>query len=131
MALATTRRAVALTYPNRDSVHGFLTRITPFWFHVLFKKYVEGVKNAGKPGFDPYPVYYEKVVSRRGVHLWCGERGAVIEEEYGSRYYFDHFNRLKRPLNIFMHTIHYLSLGRLACNHNNLAYVIRKPACVG
>ena len=116
-----------LRIPNRDSVHGFLTRITPFWFHVLFKKYVEGVENAGKPGFDPYPVYYDKVVSRKGIHLWCRDHGAVIEEEYGSRFYFDNLKRLAFPIRTLMRTIRFLSLGRLACDHNNLAYVIRKP----
>ena len=116
-----------LRIPNRDSVHGFLTRITPFWFHVLFKKYVEGVKHAGKPGFDPYPVYYDEVVSRKGIHRWCRDHGAVIEEEYGSRYYFDHLSRLTLPIKILMRAIHHLSFGRLACDHNNLTYVIRKP----
>ncbi|MGH8167190.1 MAG: class I SAM-dependent methyltransferase [Woeseiaceae bacterium] len=48
-----------LTFPDRDGVYGFFTRITPFWFHVLYKKYVEGIKNAGKPGFVPYETFHD------------------------------------------------------------------------
>jgi len=25
--------------PDRNSVHGFITRVTPFWFHIFYKKY--------------------------------------------------------------------------------------------
>jgi SAM-dependent methyltransferase len=43
-----------LRIPDGDSVYGFVTRMTPFWFHVLIKKYVQKLPNAGKPGYDPF-----------------------------------------------------------------------------
>ena len=53
-----------LSIPDRNSVFGFVTRVTPFSFHVFYRKYIQGDKNAGKPGFEPYPTFYDKIVSR-------------------------------------------------------------------
>ena len=46
-----------LRFPARNSAYGFITRITPFWFHVFYKKHILGYQNAGKPGWDPFPTY--------------------------------------------------------------------------
>ena len=67
-----------LRLPDRASVYGFMTRITPFWFHVLFKKHVEGVKDAGKPGCVPFPTFYDGIVSRRGIRDWCRKTWARV-----------------------------------------------------
>ena len=44
-----------LKFPDRDSVFGFITRFTPHWFHVFYYRWLRGFKDAGKPGFWPYP----------------------------------------------------------------------------
>ncbi len=75
---------LVLRIPNRDSVFGFVTRLLPFWCHVLFKKYVEGNPNAGKPGHDPYPTYYDRIVSRKGINAYCRKHGLKIEVEFAS-----------------------------------------------
>ena len=49
---------IVLTFPNRDSVFGFFTPVTPFWFHVVFKRYVKGKEHAGKPGHPPYQTFH-------------------------------------------------------------------------
>jgi ubiquinone/menaquinone biosynthesis C-methylase UbiE len=54
-----------LQIPDRDSVFGLITRTTPFFLHVLYKQYIQGNRNAGLPGCEPYPTYYHKVVSRK------------------------------------------------------------------
>ena len=72
-----------LRIPDGDSVYGFVTRMTPFWFHVLYKKYVQKMPNAGKPGYDPFPVFYDDVVSRRGIHRYCAERGCKVHDRSG------------------------------------------------
>ena len=43
--------------------------------------------NAGKPGYDPFPVFYDDVVSRRGIHRYCAERGCKVHDEAGSASY--------------------------------------------
>ena len=72
-----------LRFPDRNSAYGFLTRFTPFWVHVFYKKVIGKNPNAGKPGHDPYPVFYDPVVSRKGINLFSQENGMVIQEEWG------------------------------------------------
>ncbi len=70
-----------LKFPDRDTVFGFITRHSPFWFHVLYVKYIQGMKDAGKPGYAPYPTYYDDVVSRKGFLQYCEGRGYKVLAE--------------------------------------------------
>lgn len=116
-----------LLIPDRDSARGFITRITPFWIHVFYSKYIEGNKYAGQEGYAPYPTVYDKVVSRIGIHQFCKAHGLDIKGEYSighgrSRTAFYRF------LNWGFHTVGYIaSLGRLSAKHCSLMYVIEKP----
>ena len=117
-----------LIFPNRDSATGFVARIAPFWVHVFFKKYIERNRNinAGKPGYDPYPVFFDKVVSRNGIYEYCDRNGLFVKEEY----------RLdSRPIRsqivwffaqIMMWCLHLFSFMRLSFNYRNLVYIIEK-----
>jgi SAM-dependent methyltransferase len=116
-----------LRMPDGRSVSGYMTRILPFRAHVWFKRYVERMPNAGHAGFAPYPTVFDPIVSRRGIRRWCAEREAVLLGEYGARYYFDHLGIFTRPIRTFLRAVHLLSFGTLACDHNNLTYVIGKP----
>jgi SAM-dependent methyltransferase len=113
-----------LRLPDRGSVYGFMTRMTPFWFHVWFKRHIEKMPHAGEPGFSPYPTVYDKIVSRQGIRQWCSDRRAVVRGEYGARYYFDHLGVFTRPLRVFLRCVAWFSLGALSADHNNLTYVI-------
>ena len=55
-----------LRIPDPESVYGFLSKATPFWLHVFYKRYIGGHKMAGKPGYDPFPTVYNPIVSPRG-----------------------------------------------------------------
>jgi SAM-dependent methyltransferase len=115
-----------LRIPDRDSVYGFLTRITPFWSHVALKRYVYRFPNAGKPGFDPYPTYYDWVVSRRGMRTYCEQHGHIIKDEAGAGYYLPPRFPLRTVGYTVVRTLSALSLGRLEWRHNNLTFVIQK-----
>jgi SAM-dependent methyltransferase len=117
---------LVLRIPDRDSVWGLATRLTPFWFHILYKRYGEGKADAGKPGCEPFPVVYDRVVSRRGIRRWYEEHGMTLEAEYLSNCHLANLGRLAGPVKAAMHLLRWLSLGRLAADHNNLAFVIRK-----
>jgi SAM-dependent methyltransferase len=112
--------------PDRDSVYGVLTRITPFWSHVMLKRYVYGNKNAGKPGFDPYPVFYDLVVSRKGMHEYCRKHGHTLKDEAG----FGNYLPRRWPLNtlsrLLVRSFSLLSFGRFDWRYNNLTLVIQK-----
>lgn len=115
--------------PNRDSVWGFMTRVTPFWFHVKFKRYVLRDQKAGTPGYGPFRTYYDKVVSQRGIHDFCRERRLRIKAVYSvghGRKIWKPSVRAARSIAVFI--IHFASLGSLSRKHANLMFVIEKPA---
>lgn len=118
---------ILLRFPDRDSAFGFVTRMTPHWVHVLYKRWMMGDKNAGKPSHEPYRTYYDSVVSRKGFHQYCDSKGLVIVHERGfpvseagSGIAFKFAILATRALNI-------LSLGKLPWRHMWLTYVVIKP----
>ena len=116
-----------LRIPDGDSVYGFVTRTTPFWFHVLYKKYVQKMPNAGKPGYDPFPVFYDDVVSRRGIHRYCAERGCKVHDEAGMASYLPKGRAMAALGWTFVRLVSLLSLNKLNWRYNNLTFVIEKP----
>jgi 2-polyprenyl-3-methyl-5-hydroxy-6-metoxy-1,4-benzoquinol methylase len=115
-----------LKIPDRNTVFGFLTKITPFWFHVAYYKYILGRKKAGKPGFGPYPTYYDLVVSRNGIRDFCKSHGIAIIEEYGLCTYRLENGIRSQVVRFVAVIVNALSMGRLPWKHNNLTYVLKK-----
>ena len=115
---------IVLRIPNRDSAKGFLTRVTPFWFNVLYKKYYEGVKDAGKPGHDPFPTPFDEVVSSSGIQAYCHRHGLKIMGEYnGGREYQKHRMRWIFSWMLFW-PISILSGGSITAKYAVMIYII-------
>jgi SAM-dependent methyltransferase len=114
-----------LRVPDRDSVYGFLTRVTPHWFHVFYKKYIDRYEHAGKPGFGPYPTYHERVISRRGIREFSATHGCEVLHELEVCQYLrgGKSRTLKKLVAV---AVSALSLGRLAWRHDNLCLIVRK-----
>ena len=112
---------VILKFPDRDSVYGFLTRITPFWFHVVYKRYLMGKHNAGKPGFGPYPTFHDKVIGRKRFLEFVRDNDLNILEEYG-------FGTLPALQSLFTKLVTLVSFGSLSSKHMNLMYILEKRA---
>lgn len=112
--------------PDRDTAFGFVTKITPFWFHVAYHKYILRRWNAGRPGFGPYPTYYDRVVSRGGLATFCSAHQLRINDEYGSCDYCIEKTAGTRLALIAAVLVSLLSMGRLPWRHNNLTYVLTK-----
>jgi SAM-dependent methyltransferase len=115
---------IILKFPDRDSVYGFVTRMTPYWVHLLYKRHVVGNPNAGKPGFGPYPTVHEPIIARRAFREFIRGNDLVIREECG-------FGTLGGLQNLFIRTASWLSLGRLTANYYNLLYVLATPPRAG
>lgn len=115
-----------LRIPDRNSVHGFVTRFTPFWFHVFYRKYISGYRNAGKPGYCPYPVFYDPVVSRLGIHQYSKKNRFLIKEEYGSGFYLNGQGIISTLTLLFVKSFSLLSIGKLAWEHDSLIYILEK-----
>lgn len=113
-----------LRIPDRDSVFGFLTRVTPFWFHVFFLKYIRGYQNAGKPGYPPFPTVYNKVVSRNGIYKFCEKHGLGIKAEYCRGITTKQIRWIL--IRGLMRIVNIASLGRYATGYIGLGFVIEK-----
>lgn len=115
-----------LRIPDRDSVYGFITRVTPFWFHIFYKKYIEQIPNAGKAGFGPFPTFHDKIISRKGIWEFCQKHGLIIRAECGAGFHLERMGRFSLLIKILVKMFHIISLGRLAADYNSLSYVIEK-----
>ncbi|HEY2036015.1 MAG TPA: methyltransferase domain-containing protein [Steroidobacteraceae bacterium] len=109
-----------LKVPDRDSAYGFLTRFTPFWAHVMIYRYMLGYSQAGTPGHAPYPTYYDKVVSERGLREFCLGHGMRAPELYRLCSYEN-----QRSVRTAAFLTSLLSGGRLPWRHNNLLLIAR------
>jgi ubiquinone/menaquinone biosynthesis C-methylase UbiE len=115
-----------LRIPDRSSVFGFITRSTPNWFHTFYYKYIRGWQNAGKPGFAPYPTFYDFVVSRTGIHEYCRKNHFIIKEEYGQQYHLTGHGIIPFCIRLFVRIFGFLSFGMLAWEHTGLSYILQK-----
>jgi SAM-dependent methyltransferase len=114
-----------LRVPDRDSVYGFLSRMTPHWLHVAVYRYILGKAQAGKPGFAPYPTVYDPLVSYAGVAEYCDRNNLRLREAVG---HFRFRSGIRSQLIGFVsRLVAKLSLGRLAGDHANLTFVIETP----
>ncbi|MCF6150667.1 MAG: methyltransferase domain-containing protein [Candidatus Kuenenia sp.] len=117
---------IIIRIPNPYSVKGFITRITPHWFHIFYHRNILGRPNAGKAGYAPYPVHYEPVVSRAGMHEFCRKNNITILAEYGIDYAKPGKNAFKLLIHSFIKTVAILSFGVLSSRHSNLLYILKK-----
>lgn len=109
-----------LKVPDRDSAYGFLTRLTPFWAHVMIYRHMLGYPQAGTPGHGPYRTYYDKVVSERGLREFCLGNGMSAPELYRLCSY-----ESQRSVRTAAFLTSLLSGGRLPWRHNNLLLIAR------
>lgn len=114
-----------LRIPDRYSVFGWTTRVTPHFVHVAYYRHVLRHRNAGKPGHAPYPTVHSRVVCRQGIQDLVERCGCKVIHEYAHAYYWRE-GRARRAIHVYARLLHALSLGTLAWRHNNLTYVIRK-----
>jgi SAM-dependent methyltransferase len=116
-----------LSIPNRESARGFVTRVTPFWFHVLFYRYIRGRRNAGKPGYPPFKTYFDKVVGRQGIYAYCEKHGLEIRAEYSARPSRKTRSFLSTMSRLICGVVHLASFGKLSKEHANMTYIIEMP----
>ncbi len=118
---------ILIRFPDRDSVFGFITRFTPHWFHVFYKRWVVGNKNAGKPGHEPYETFYDPVVSRKGFVDYCERSGLEIVAERGFPVDKAESGTKMKIAVAAARVFGKLSFGRLATDHMWLTYVVKVP----
>jgi SAM-dependent methyltransferase len=51
---------IVIAAPNRESLRGTITRLTPHRFHVFVQRRIFGSRTAGLPGFPPFPTFMRR-----------------------------------------------------------------------
>jgi SAM-dependent methyltransferase len=89
---------VVIGAPHLRSLAGIVTRATPHAFHVFFRRHVLGEPNAGKPGHEPFPTFYNPLIAPERLKGFFLDRGFVPALEL----YYDsgRFARIRRKIGI-------------------------------
>jgi SAM-dependent methyltransferase len=116
--------------PDRDTAHGFVTRVSPHWFHVLYAKHIVGFADAGKPGRYPYPTVYDPVVSRAGIRRFCSDSGLELVDEFATCTYRGKTGPGMRLIQAGAFLVSLGSAGALDWRYNNVAFVLRRRAAL-
>ena len=114
--------------PDKDSVQGFIARMTPFFFHVWYYRWVWKLKEAGKPGFAPYPTVYDSVISRQGMRDFCSANGLTVLEEIGFGTYHRGYGMLAKLTPFIARVVSLLTLGKVHDKYVDRTLVARKVA---
>ena len=120
------RGLLVVRVPDPYSVRGFVTRITPHWFHIFYYRYVQGNKKAGTPGYGPYTTFYNPVISRRGIYEFCRKYNFTVKVEYGDGYLWYGDGLAGRAIKVILRAITVLSFGKLTDRHANLLYILER-----
>jgi SAM-dependent methyltransferase len=112
--------------PDKDGVQGFIARMTPYFFHVWYYRWVWKLKDAGKPGFAPYPTVYDEVISRRGMRDFCAANGLTVVEEIGVGTYHRGYGLLAKLTPFIARVVSLLTLGKVHDKYVDRTLVARK-----
>lgn len=115
-----------LRFPDRDSVLGFLARMTPYRLRVYVKRLLLRRPPLGTRGHGPYPVVYEPVVSRKGLRDYCAQSRFIIREECAFIGWSGAMGRWRSLCGPLAAAIGLLSLGKLEWRHLHLVYILER-----
>jgi SAM-dependent methyltransferase len=119
---------IVLRLPNLKSVHGWAARHTPYRIHVWVYRYLLSMRNAGKPGFGPYPTYHDSVLAPNALAAFCRDRDLSLQEWFAIDGFSDGGGAKLAAIRSGMRLVSRLSFGRLSDREVDLGMVIRKPA---
>jgi SAM-dependent methyltransferase len=120
--------------PNPESLSGWITKITPHWFHVQFYRLI-GYKDAGQPGQVPFPTVFHRVVSPSALIEFCRKIGfnVLYFQKYKGMVYENIAQRrpvLGKLLNIAVHVANALMLWRDDLRNGDYHIVLEKPITI-
>ena len=118
---------IVMMLPNRDSVYGWVARHTPFSIHVWVYRYLFRERNAGKPGFSPYPTHHDPVLAPDELSDFCAARGFSLQECFAIDSFSERHGARFSAVRAGMRIVSRLSFGRLSDREVDLGIVIRAP----
>lgn len=119
--------------PNPNSFSGWVTRMTPHWFHVQYYRHVLGYKTAGQPGSVPFPTVFHRIVSPKVLMNFCRTLGfnVLYFREYKGMVYENMAQRrpvLGKLLNVAVQIANALVLWTKDLRNGDYHVVLEKPA---
>jgi SAM-dependent methyltransferase len=118
---------LVIRVPDPDTARGLVTRVTPFWFHVLYHRLVMKRPLAGTPGHAPYPTHYHPVISISGMRAYARSRGLEWRAIYADTFVRDGKGIAGAVFRTGAKLIDVASLGRFTSSYNDLVYMLKKP----
>lgn len=124
---------VVLGAPVVSSLKGVITKFTPHWFHVAVYRYWLGNKNAGKPGYAPFPTFLKNSMSPRSIEDFAHKSHLAVEALVVYEGAMQINERVKHRgvdfgLSVFGPLIKTLSFRRIDPGVTDFVMVLRKPA---
>jgi SAM-dependent methyltransferase len=124
---------IVLAVPNLMTPKGLITKYSPHWFHVAFRRYVLGRKHAGTPGHGPFPTTLPWTITpERLLRLAASCNLRVVFEAYledGKQVQTREKVALTgRRWETVKRLVSRLSRGRLDAARTELLLVLRRPA---
>jgi len=116
-----------LRFPDKYTVFGFITRKTPHWVHVAYKRHLLKMQMAGLDGHGPYPTVYDEVVSLTGMRQFCLNENLQVVGEWGIDKSLPRRGRFIGLRKAMIRATHVLSQGKLDSSYSNLTFIIHKP----
>jgi SAM-dependent methyltransferase len=80
--------------PNPKSFSGWVTRLTPHWFHVWYYRSILGDRLAGQPGNLPFPTVFHPIVSPAKLIHFSNKLGFKVI--HFQEYEGDQYERIKQ-----------------------------------
>ena len=117
---------IVMWLPNRNSVYGWIARHTPYRVHVWVYRYVFGDRNAGKPGFSPYPTCHDAVLAPDALLAFSRDHDLSIKEFFAVDVFSGRRGMKNVAIRAGMRIISHLSHGRLVDREVDLGIVMCK-----
>jgi SAM-dependent methyltransferase len=118
--------------PNPSSFSGWITKLTPHWFHVWYYKFFLGYKTAGQPGHVPFRTIYHPVVTPKALINYCEKLGfrVVYFKEYQGdllRRLSERWPLLGKLLNAVIGLANAFTLGKKDLKNGDFHILLEKP----
>lgn len=122
---------IVIALPNLYSLKGLATRFTPWWFHVLFYRYIIGDKRNSEE-WDQFPTY---------LRTECAPQN-IIKQGKKANLEVLHYKLYEGPVQVYMRhrswfynwgfaaisiVSRLLSLGQIDLTHSDCMLVLRRP----
>jgi SAM-dependent methyltransferase len=123
---------IILAFPNRNSMKGLLTRLTPFWFHVWAYRHILGIKTAGQDDKGPFETFLKPAIAPASIKHFANENDLVIEffrlvESPMQKQFVANHKALGAVWNGVSAIMQTLSRGNISREHTDCVLMLRKP----